>query len=115
MIRLLNIRQQENEHLNEYVKRFKQLRDVLRSHVGTEIFNHFVEHTEEHRSADSALKLELKDGSFERLMAYVLIRNSDQQKYGSMVNGLISQYSICLSYTSPSPRDGATSRTPSSA
>ena len=33
--RLLTLREQENEHLNEFVKRFKQERDVLRSHVGT--------------------------------------------------------------------------------
>ena len=78
--RLLNMRQQEHEHLNEYVKCFKQARDVLRSHVGTEILNHFVTNTQEYRNADAN-----------------------------------TQSEFCLLYTSPSPRDGATSRMPSSA
>ena len=66
MIRLFYIRQQEHEHINEYVKRFKKLRDVLRSHTGTDLFHQFVEHTEEYRNADSMLKLELKSGSFDK-------------------------------------------------
>ena len=92
--RLLNMRQQDHEHLNDYVKRFKQVRDVLRSHIGTDILHRFVENTEEYQNADSGLKSELLAGSFERFMAYVLIRNSDKNKYGSVIHGLVSQYSM---------------------
>ena len=88
------MKQQEYEHLNDYVKRFKQVRDVLRSHIGPDILHQFVENTEEYRNADSATKSELKAGSFERFMAYLLIKNSDQNKYGSLVTGLVSQYSM---------------------
>jgi hypothetical protein len=36
----------------------------------------------------------MKDGAFNRWMAYLLIRNSDQAKYGSLSNGLVSQFSM---------------------
>ena len=35
--RLINLRQMEHENLLDYVKRFKQNRDVMKSHVGNEI------------------------------------------------------------------------------
>ena len=46
MTRSLNMRQHEYDHLNDSVKRFKQVWDVLRSHLGNEILHTFVEHTE---------------------------------------------------------------------
>jgi hypothetical protein len=46
--RFLNIRQQENEALIDWGKRFKQERDVFKNHVGTDILNHFVEQTEDY-------------------------------------------------------------------
>jgi hypothetical protein len=36
----------------------------------------------------------MKDGAFDRWMAYLLIRNSNQAKYGSLSNGLVSQFSM---------------------
>ena len=35
MMHLFNMSQQEQEHLNNYVKRFKQSHNVLRSHMGS--------------------------------------------------------------------------------
>ena len=35
-----------------------------------------------------------KEQGFERFMAFVLLRNSDQAKHQSLMNGLISQYSM---------------------
>ena len=34
MMRLFNLRQQEHEHLMDYVKRFKQAKDVVKAHMG---------------------------------------------------------------------------------
>ena len=54
-----------------------------------------MEHTEEYqKETDTKQQSELKDQSFERYMAFVLLRNSDQAKYRSLMNGLISQYSM---------------------
>jgi hypothetical protein len=41
--RMLNLKQSENEGLLDYVKRFKESRDVMKSHVGTDILDKFVE------------------------------------------------------------------------
>jgi hypothetical protein len=95
MIRMLNIKQQENEQLLDYIKRFKQFRDITKSHVGTDILDTFVENTREYRDeSDAAAKKAMKVGAFNKWMSYLLLRNSDPNKYGSMINGLISQFSM---------------------
>jgi hypothetical protein len=45
MSRMLNVKQYENEGLLDYVKRFKESRDITKSHVGTDILDKFVEIT----------------------------------------------------------------------
>ena len=95
MMRLFNLRQQEHEHLTDYVKRFKQTKDVVKAHMGSKWLEQFVEHTEEYqKETDTKQQSELKNQSFERYMAFILLRNSDQAKYRSLMNGLISQYSM---------------------
>ena len=49
MMRLFNLRQQEHEHLTDYVKRFKQTKDVVKAHMGSKWLELFVEHTEEYQ------------------------------------------------------------------
>jgi hypothetical protein len=93
--RMLNLKQSENEGLLDYVKRFKESRAIMKAHVGTNILDKFVENTLEYcDEIDTTLKKEMKDGAFDRWMAYLLIRNSDQAKYGSLSNGLVSQFSM---------------------
>ena len=75
--RIVNIKQMENEDLLDYVKRFKQARDITKSHVGTEILDTFVQNTLEYKGLTGAnKKAELKRDAFERWMAFLLIRNS---------------------------------------
>jgi hypothetical protein len=93
--RMLNFKQSENEGLLDYVKRFKELRDMMKSHMGTNILNKFVENTLEYWDESNAtLKQEIKDRVFGKWIAYLLIRNSDQAKYGSLSNGFVSQFSM---------------------
>jgi hypothetical protein len=95
MIRMLNIKQMENEGLMGYVKRFKQSHDITKSHVGTDILDKFVENTREYQDEADILKKDtLKEKAFQKWMAYLLMRNSDQNKYGTLLNGLISQFSM---------------------
>jgi hypothetical protein len=73
------------------VKRFNESRDIMKSHVGTSILDKFVENTLEYQDETSTtLKQVMKDGAFNSWMAYLLIRTSDQAKYGSLSNGLVS-------------------------
>ena len=63
--------------------------------MGLKSFDGFVENTEEYQSeAEAKEQTKLKEQGFERFMAFVLLRNSDQAKYQSLMNGLISQYSM---------------------
>ena len=71
LLRLINMKQQEHEHLTEYVKRFKQARDVVKSHMGSEWLHEFVEHTDEYNNeSDTTVKDQLKKASFERWHFY---------------------------------------------
>ena len=95
MMRLFNLRQQEHEHLTDYLKRFKQTKDVVKAQMGSKWLELFVEHTQEYqKETDTHQQSELKYESFERYIAFVLLRNIDQAKYRSLMNGLISQYSM---------------------
>ena len=94
MSRVINIRQHEKESESDFVKQLKQLKDVYKSHLGTDIFEVFVEATEEYRQADATEQQKLKDGAFEQWCAFLLIRNSDSSKFGSLQQGLINQYSL---------------------
>jgi hypothetical protein len=49
--RRINVRQQDNESLLDYVKRFKQLHDVVKNQVGSRLLNEFVEHQTDYPSA----------------------------------------------------------------
>ena len=88
---MLNIKQQDKKQLLEYIKWFKQFCDITKSHVGTNILDVFVENTCEYREESVVpIKKSMKVGAFNKWMAYLLHQNSDQQKYGIMMNGLIS-------------------------
>jgi hypothetical protein len=45
---MLNLKQSENEGLLDYVKRFKEPRDIMKSPVGTDILDKFVKNTPEY-------------------------------------------------------------------
>ena len=70
----------------------------MTSHIGSKVLDQFIENTPEHRAAIDDMDLpratELKANAFGRWMAFLLLKNSDQSKYGSLLNGLTSQYSM---------------------
>ena len=94
LMRTLNIKQLEHKSLIDYMKRFKQSGNVLKSHIGGDILNKFVENLPEYRHGTMAEQREMKTDAFGRWMAYMMIRNSDQAKYGSLLNGMVSQFSM---------------------
>ena len=95
MKRALLIKQWDNEDLLSYVKRFKQQRDILKSHIGKDILLTFIKKQEAYASETSATKKkELEEGAFEAWMAYQLLANCDQSKYGSLLSDLTTQYSL---------------------
>ena len=49
--------QQDGENLTDYVKRFKQSCDVLKSHIGTKWLEEFVVHMDEYKNEKDVRKL----------------------------------------------------------
>jgi hypothetical protein len=67
MTRMTNVKQIENEGLLDCVKRFKQSRDITKSHVGTDMLDEFVENAREHQEETDDVKSQnVKDGAFEK-------------------------------------------------
>ena len=59
------------------------------------IFNKFIENMPEYWDETNAMKKDqMKKDAFGKWIAFLLIRNSNQAKYGSLKSGLISQYSM---------------------
>ena len=62
MSRTINSKQYEKENLLEYTKRFKQARDIFKSHVGNDILHQFIENLPEYQNNnDTTEKQRMKD------------------------------------------------------
>ena len=94
--RILNTRQSDGKALFDYVKRVKQTkkRDVINSQVYSNLLDTFVENTLEYKKAQLAQKDDVKKEALNVWMEYLLIKNSDMKKYGSVLNGITLQYSM---------------------
>ena len=79
----------------DYIKRFKQQRDVMKIYLGKSILDEFVENQELYRNAaDEDIKKLMKEQAYDEWMAYLVIRGSDENKYGLLKKNLMSQYSL---------------------
>jgi len=89
------LKQQDDEYLLDYVKRFKQLCDVVKSQVGTGVLNNYVERQDGYKklTTDKA-RQDMKKDEWGKLMAYLLMRNVDQNRYSSLMKNLSQQYSL---------------------
>jgi hypothetical protein len=62
---------------------------------GSKILDQFIEQQASYQEEEDAFeKTQMKSNAFERWMAYLLIRGSDQSKYGSLLKGFVSQFSL---------------------
>ena len=87
---LFTAKQKDDEGLIEFRQRLKNMRDIAKSHLGgpmiiTKIIKKSTKYkdgmSEEDRDA-------LQEEVFDQLMAYILLANSDQDKYGSLLKRL---------------------------
>jgi hypothetical protein len=67
----------------------------MKTHIGTDILDKLVENTKDYQDeTDVPKRKDMKDQAFGKWMAYLLILSSDQSKYGSLMTGLVSQFSL---------------------
>ena len=82
---VINIRQKEDESLVDYTARFKSARGVLTAQLGEPI---------ELKKYMTTSQITDKKKAYEELMAHVYLESADKSKYGSLVAGLHSQFSL---------------------
>ena len=88
-------RQRDGEALQDYTKRFKVSKDVLESHLGGPvILKKFIMKMDGFKSETQEDYAVLASTAFEQYSAYLFIEQSDKKKYGSILNGLSTQYSL---------------------
>ena len=88
-------KQEEDETLIEYTKRFKQTRDIVKNALGSEFLDSFADRTKEvQEESDATRKDELKKKAFDKWTTYLYLKNSDYRKYGSLMKGFRTQYSL---------------------
>ena len=88
-------KQKEDENLIDHVTRFKSAKNVLKSHVRSEVPHKFIKHTKECWNEKNLIKKqEMNNESFDKWMACLLMRNSDQKKHGLLLAGLSTQHSM---------------------
>jgi len=73
--------------------------------MGSDLLDKFVEHSEEYKAvapgtteaeikSANSVKAKLKTDAYSAWMAYLLLRGSDQSKYGTIMKGFVAQYSL---------------------
>ena len=92
---IFDMKQSDDENIVEYSKRFKQALDEFKATLGKQLLDHYTKNTEEYqnRSGDTKKK-EIKEKNWNSFITLMFIKNSDQRKYGELVKGLKSQYSL---------------------
>jgi hypothetical protein len=95
MTRFMTCRQLENEPLANYVKRFKGNQDSMAQNMGKDFLKYFVKNTKQYADENDTDKQdEMLKGLYAQWTAYMLMKNSDQGKYGSLMTSLTAQFSM---------------------
>ena len=94
MSRLINFKQQDHEGLLDFTNRFKQAKDVLKSHIGDEFLKPFVKKQAKYKESSTEKQKSMEDEAWDKWIAYMMIRASDDKKYKSLKETMSSQYSM---------------------
>ena len=79
--------------MSEYIKTFKELRDVFTTQWGKHITDYFVEQQSEYKALqDLNAKANMKVEAFDEWMGLLFLLNADWRKYGSIKNELAASY-----------------------
>jgi hypothetical protein len=106
MTRFMTCRQLENKPLANYVKRFKGNPDSMAQNMGMDFLKDFVKNTKQYADETGTDKQdEMQKGLYAQWTAYLLMKNSNQGKYGLRMTSLTTQFSMG---TNQYPKDAMT-------
>ena len=92
---VLGTKQKESESLQDYTKRFRVARDVLKSHIGGPIImTKIVEALPGYEKSDEDKCSKQQEQVYNQFLAYLYMDNADKLKYGSILTGLNTQQSL---------------------
>jgi hypothetical protein len=93
IVNLFTLNQKDDESLLDYTGRFKSAKDILDANLGgTLILTKYIQFKMENGEETDESKLQLQ--AYEQLFSYMYIRQSDRKKYGTLVDGLSTQFSL---------------------
>jgi hypothetical protein len=92
---LTGTKQHDDEDLVDYTRRFKAVRDIMESHIGSKLkIEKMAKADPAWNNQDQAVIEECHEKAFARLMALLYLENADQAKYGSIFKGLGNQFPL---------------------
>ena len=95
MKRLLLLRQEQDESLSDFYRRFSQEYDTFKALFGTKVFDEATEKLGTYVAAKTTVeKDEIKKESFDAFMSMVMLHGSDKDKYGSLIQTMTTNYSL---------------------
>jgi hypothetical protein len=92
--RFIDLRQNPNEALSDYYKRFTQEYDTFKALFGIRMFDHAAEHLQEYIDGGATEQIKKKKEVFAALTGLMLMEHSDQSRYGSLNEKMNSDYSL---------------------
>jgi hypothetical protein len=93
LTKLFNYKQQDGMTLSEYIKGFKEHRDVLKTQLGEHMFDYFAEQqTPGYANMPPANQSAAKAGMLDEVLGVLFLLNSDQRKYGSIKTDLSAAF-----------------------
>jgi hypothetical protein len=95
MTRFTTCRQPENKSLAEHMKLLKGNQDSLAQNIGKDFLMDFVKNTKQYTDEPDVDKQnEMQKGSYAQSASYMLMKNTDQGKYGLLMTRLMTQFSM---------------------
>ena len=91
----INCKQEENENLISYTKKFKVVREVFNLHLGRNlVLNKIIKNDKNYNENDTDTVAKLLKEVDERLATYLYLENSNKKKYTNVLKNLNSQQSL---------------------
>ena len=90
----MTIKQEDKESLADFVKRFRNARDIMEAQHGKLPFDQYVQSMITAEPSLAAQKDDLKDEAYDRFVAYAFIQAVNQTKAGKLEEDLTNAYAL---------------------
>ena len=89
---LINMKQNENEQLVDYLERFEQDKMIIKSQLGKNLLDNFIQNYPDYDKKSSTEQQAMKENGFEAWMAAIFLRGSNQSIYAELMKDYRKDY-----------------------